>query len=308
MKKFQNLYVILGLFCLFSETSAQFGGTKCSYLAALLIFAGVFSSCNRTADYEISDIDSRINIEMMEILDVSTRRLELHCSTARTYPQTCYGIAYELKQSSNNIDIKYKHIVFNKRCWGDQVGVADCIINLGMLSPGTYRLNLSIRDDIKYQGELIVTPDDFQINNIENSEFSFTNNPLGKIPKNTLWGKIGYNYTEGLESIHSFITALVGLGAIEQKFVMGNYGEFEIGENGQIVQPVNYSDLEYINGILFDKNGNTILPINVNNTGLAFAQSFIFYFSGNFTDAEQLAKDYVDYLSIRLFSDKGERY
>ena len=284
---------------------------RSSYIAALLILAGFFSSCNRTADYEIIDIDSGINIKMVEIFDESPRRLELHCATMRSYPNLCYGLNGEHRLSSNSIDITFKNIIRRKGMCLDAIGTADARINLGAISSGTFSLNLTLHGET-YRGELIVSSESYQINFNDNSDFQFSNNPLRKIPENTIWGRIGYNDTEGLTFANTFIIALLGLGAIEQKFVHGNYGEFEIGENGQIVQPINYNDYEYIDGILFDKNGNTVLPINVNNTGRAFVQSFILYFSGNFTDVEQLARQYVrdygDYLSIRLFSDKGEKY
>jgi len=59
-----------------------------------------------------------------------------------------------------------------------------------------------------------------------------------------------------------------------------------------------------------DKNGNIVQPGE--NSGCWFAQSFIFHFSGNIANIEQLVKQYardygIEYLYIIIYTEKGEK-
>jgi len=87
--------------------------------------------------------------------------------------------------------------------------------------------------------------------------------------------------------VQSFIDALMNLGANKKSYQSGNYDGFDIDKNGQIVQQGKES-------------------------GYWFAQSFIFHYSGNIADVEQIVKQYArdygtDYMYISVFFDNGEK-
>jgi hypothetical protein len=162
------------------------------------------------------------------------------------------------------------------------IGPASATVDLGTLSNGTYNLQLS-DTSLNNVGTLIVTNEKFEIN-IGNSWFA--QKTLNRIPQNTIWGIIGYHHQSTVPIVESFINSLIALDAVEQTYLSGHYSEFDIDNNGQIVQPGE-------------------------NSGYWYAKSFIFNYSGNSSAIEnlvrQFAEDYgEDYLAIRVYNDKGE--
>ena len=247
------------------------------YITIALIITGCFSSC-KEEKYERIDIESGINIKMVEILDTQ-RRFQLHCGTMEIY-YAGYPLIAEHRQSSTKISVTFKHI----RTDGFRsytVGPASVIIDFGALNPGTYQLHLSNRG-VTYQGELIVSPETYQIKFIKNDEFHFNNTPLRRVPEHTVWGRI-CNARE--ELAQSFFDALIDLGAKKQAYQPGNYGEFKINENGEI---------------------------SLGSTQGQFEQRFIFSYSGNVSEIEQFVKQYAIYketnIYITVYTDKGEMF
>jgi len=252
--------------------------------AFLLILVGSFSSCRKQERRIISAIDSEVNIRMVETLD-SPRKVQFYCSTTKTYPCCNYPIYVVSRKSSNNIDISFKGVVETDICL-TALGTASAIIDLGALSNGTYRLNLQ-NENVKHTGELFVSSESYKIILPDNPDFLFTNTPLNKIPEHTIWGIIGWHEQETSSLVQSFITGLMNLGAKKKSYNSGVYGEFDINKNGDIVQPGK-------------------------NSGYWFAQSFIFYYSGNIANVEQLVKqyalDYRELIRITLKTDRGDNF
>lgn len=249
----------------------------------LFVITGWFSSCSEKDEVDVN-VDSDINIRMVEIYDQSPRTVQFHCTTTKIYPCCNYPIYAAYQQSSNVIDISFKGVIESEFCL-TALGPATAVIDLGALSNGTYRLNMH-NGDIKHSGELIVSSDNYEINT-NNSHFHFTNTLLNKIPENTIWGTISYHQQGTSSLVQSFIAALMDLGAKKNSYHPGDYREFEIDKNGDIVQPGK-------------------------DSGYYFAQSFVFYYPGNIADVEQLVKKYAfdygtNYLYISVYTDKGDQ-
>jgi hypothetical protein len=230
--------------------------------------------------------DAGINIRMVEIFDKSPRTFQFHCSTKKIYPCCNYPIVVERQQSSNSIDISFKGIIESDLCL-TALGPATAIIDLGALSDGIYNLNLYY-GKVKRTGNLVVSSDSYKINFHDNSVFSFTHKELNRIPEHTIWGTVGYHKQETSSLVQSFITELMELGAEKKSYRGGHYGGFEIGKNGDIVQPGEES-------------------------GYYFARSFIFRYSGDIAAVDQLvgqyARDYgTEYLYISVYTDEGEKF
>ena len=251
--------------------------------AFLLILSGCFSACSKG---EYGNVDSEINIRMVEIYDKSPRTFHLHCFTEKIYPCVNYPIIVVSQQSSNNIDISFKEVIETNLC-ATALGPATAYIDLGALSNGTYNLNLH-NGVMKQTGKLVVSSDNYKVDFGNNPAFRFTNTILNRIPEHTIWGYIGY-HTQGTSSlVQSFLTALMNVGATKKLYLPGDYREFEIDKNGNIVQPGK-------------------------DSGFWFAQSFIFHYSGNIANVEQLVKQYAhdygtEYMYISVYTDKGEQF
>ncbi|NLJ81547.1 MAG: hypothetical protein GX330_00270 [Bacteroidales bacterium] len=241
----------------------------------------IITSCNKTTK-TISKIDSEIIITMKES---SSKRLQLRFSTAKIYPCCNYPIDLSYKKRSNTIDIALKNVIETEFCL-TALGPATADIELKALSIGTYILNLNIGNS-KYAGELIVSSGNYRINFADNPNYRFTNTPLNKLPKNTIWGYVGYHVQESSLLVEAFLDDLMGLGAEKKKYNPGYYTYFEIDENGEITY------------------GDALL-------GYWFAQPFIFCYSGKIDNIEELIKQYArnynDKLSITLNTDDGKEF
>lgn len=257
-------------------------------MVAIVAASVVFSSCDKDSG---TNVDSEINIKMVESLDIFPRTLLLHCSTTKIYPCLDYSIYVTCQQSSKNIDISFKGVSEPPGICRTQPWPATTVIDLGTLSNGTYLINID-NGDVKVKGNLIVSSDSYTVNVVNKSSLSFINTPLNKIPEHTIWGIIGYHEQGTSSLVQSFLTACKNLGATKGTYTPGYYNDraghaFEIDKNGDI----NYPDAAL---------------------GYRFVQLFIFHYSENITDIEQLvrkyARDYGEHISITVNTDKGEEF
>ena len=229
-------------------------------------------------------IDSKINIRMTETIDTSPRTFQLNCSTTKIYPHTGYPLIVAHQLSTNNIDLSFKGVVEGSPGFA-VLSPANATINLGAINSGTYNLNL-YNGNVKRKAKLIISADSYEISLDNNSHFQFTNTTLNKIPEHTIWGTIGYNEQQTSSIAQSFLDELMALGAEKKSYNPGHYQEFEIGKNGKIVPPT--------------------------ESGYYYAQSFIFNYSGDIANIEQLFKRNANeyktaHLSVSVYTDKGEK-
>jgi hypothetical protein len=223
------------------------------------------------------NVDSKINISMVEAFTESPRTFQLNCWTERIYSGGGYRLHVAYSQSSNSIDISFKGVSEPNGGTAEPFPAA-AYINFGSLNEGTYRLNL-YNGNVKYTGELIVTSDSYTVNFDANSVFGFTHSSLNRIPEHTIWGHVGGQTA----LIRSFLTELTGLGAVKRLYNPGYYREFEIDQTGNIVQ--------------------------LNDTS---QQTFIFHYSGDIANIDRLvgkyARDYKDQWGAIVYTDKGAQF
>jgi len=245
---------------------------------------GTMVSCNRKNFGAYLDIDSEINIKMIEVLG-QHKKLQLDVQTERSYTCDHYYIDIVHRQSLNSIDISFERIIIPDDCKAI-LKPASATIDLGPLSDGVYNLNLSV-GEVTHTGELIVSSDSYRVDFEDNPAFNFTNTSFNKTPEHTIWGTIGYYRVQDASAlIQEFIDDLIDLGAEKRSYIPGYYNRFTIGENGDIVK----------------SNESSVY---------LFAQSFIFNYSGDIAKVEQLVKQHTDYqgdMSIRVYTDKGEAF
>ena len=246
-----------------------------NFLAFLLIL----SSCSKKGEIDFDsvdvNVDSKINIRMVEIYDKSPRTFQFQCFTEKIYPCVNYPIIVVSQQSSSSIDISFKGVIATDFCLAS-LGPASASIDLGALNIGTY--NLTLHNGLFRQtGKLVVSSERYDVDFGNNPAFCFTNSILNRISEHTIWGNIG-NRNQSL--VQSFITALMNVGATKKRYHPGDYREFEIDKNGDIVQG--------------DKDSG---------------YSFIFHYSGNIADVELLVKQFgTEQTYISVYTDKGEKF
>lgn len=251
-------------------------------ITAIVLLVVTTIGCEKNGTHK--GIDSEINIRMVEIFDKSPRTLQMYFSTTKIYPCCNYPIDLSWKNTSNTINISFKGVIETNLCL-TALGPATATIDLGALNNGTYQLNFQ-NGEVRYSGQLVVSSDNYTVNLSTNPAVNVTNSPLRKIPEHTIWGLVGYHKEETLPLVQSFFTALMELGATKKSFNPGYYTEFEIDKNGEIAL--------------------------MGNHGYWFAQAFIFHYSGNISDLDELLKqwsfEYNERMSISINTDNGERF
>ena len=229
-------------------------------------------------------VDSEINIGLAERFDVYPRTFQMGFSTRKIFPCFNYWIDLSWQKSSNTIDVVFNSVGRYDICF-TALGPATAGIDFGALSIGTYQLNFR-NGQIRCSGKLIVSADSYTIIFPENSAFNIRLSSLNKIPKQTIWGLVGYHKEETRPLVDSFFTALMELGATKRSFTPGYYTAFTIDENGNIIPPTMH--------------------------GFWFAEPFIFHYAGDTADLDDFLKQwaykYRAYTSITINTYRGERF
>ena len=123
-----------------------------------------------------TNIDSKINITMVESSDTPLPTLIFVCRTVKIYSYY-HDIIFNCQQSLDNIDIQFLSIEQNPLPASNP---AEAVINLGTLNNGTYHLNIYV-GKVKYKGKLIVSSESYSVNFKNNSIIHFTNSTLNRI-------------------------------------------------------------------------------------------------------------------------------
>jgi hypothetical protein len=261
-----------------SWLSVMIFNTKRLQHSAILFIVLVSGGCG--IDFSVEKIDSNIIIVMWETVDSTNRTLELRCFTERDYECTNFAISKTFSKFFNNVEIDFIGIRRSYTCL-TAFGPARTRIDLGTLSNRTYNLDITV-DRKKSEGQLIVTPEYYEIRLDNQQQLIIRNSPLHRIPANTIWGTVGYHTGSTAELAQTFIDSLQILGAKAQAYQPGNYGYFEINSSGQIITPQNYK----------------------------ITQPFIFNYSNNTSTLKKLVRNYGanygDSMHIILYSTKGE--
>lgn len=256
-------------------------------LIYLFLALFLFASCKKENPEDINftnTLENNILIEMFESLDSLERNFYLRCKTAETFPCYNYTIKTNSSKSVNSISIRFEEIIKYDMC-ATAIGPARHTINLGQLSNGIYDLNITV-GQLKTLGKLIVTSTNYEVKLNNPKQVEFTTTILNRVPKNTIWGLIGYHEEETDTLIQDFMASLIQIGAIQQPFKPGNYNYFTIDETGQMETPANH--------------------------GYWFAKPFILRYFGSTQDLKDVLLKYKPYyintILIRVNTDKGEEF
>lgn len=251
-------------------------------ICGTIILVFLFSACKKDESVKINE--SAINIKMWETIGSAQRTMKLYCSTEKNYPCFNYSINYSLSTNNEVIIIDFIGVVEPEVC-ATAMGPASASIDLGTVPNGTYNFEISV-DKQKSKGALIVTSDYFKIDLDSQQNLLLPYTVLNRIPNGTIWGTIGYHTASSATIAQSFVDALESLGASAQPYNAGEYGYFKIDASGQILTPENH--------------------------GNYFNRPFIYHYTGNTQDLENIVKDYGqnhgDLLKISLFTTNGEEF
>jgi len=243
----------------------------------------LFQSCKKEDSFTEA-ITSDIIISLFEEIDSTGNTFEMKCATEKIYNCSNFGIQTNYRIDGEDINIEFEKIIIPAICQ-TATGPAKSRINLENLENGTYNIEIKVGNK-NNTGKLVVSDHSFNIE-IENLKgLQLERNSLLRIPKNTIWGLIGYhaNNTENLAQ--SYIDSLQILGATNANLSEGDYGYFTTNTSGDIIEPISH--------------------------GYWFSIPYAFKYSNDMEILKNLIKNYKinysDSVSINLYSSEGDHF
>ncbi|MBS1621791.1 MAG: hypothetical protein JST10_07220 [Bacteroidetes bacterium] len=247
-----------------------------------IIFLFVISSCKKP---EVnSSFEENIKIKMTETVDSVNRVLNLNCFTEKIFECSNYGIEATYTLTDNKITINFIRIISPNICL-TSLGPASTIISLNGLANKTYELEINFGAN-KIAGQLNVTTDSFVATLPTQTKVQFVNSDLKRIPNNTIYGQVHFHSASTSSLVQKFIDTLQLYGATPTLYPQGDYGQFQIDANRQIIQTQDF--------------------------GYYFTRYYIFNYSNNSAQLKDLVKrfgiNYPNLLLITLNTTKGETF
>ena len=180
----------------------------------------------------ITQIDDEFSINMLETLD-SVRQLTLELKSIDLEPCLNSTIDRAIVTQPDKVTILLNGIIPASDC---NPGMAPAFStgNAGLLAPGTYDFEVTIRNTVENTGKLIVKSDQYEINMLTTYGIIIENELMHRIPENTIWGYYAYNDQNLVGNIPStFINQLEHVtSSINLK--EGYYGYFNVNDDNEI--------------------------------------------------------------------------
>lgn len=125
---------------------------------------------------------------------------------------------------------------------------------LNHLAPGNYQLNITLMDK-EISGQLTVDSIRYRISLQDNTSIQVATPGLNQLPQYALYGTVHYNRTDSAPIVNDFLSKLRQLGATTRRYHPGNYGQFQIGDDGQIEQKQD-SDYPFTRYFIYQYTGD----------------------------------------------------
>lgn len=229
----------------------------------------------------LSPIDSKLILNINEVINPSNRNVVLSFYTEKTYSPAGSKILSNFIQEVDTFKIELKELLISDN--GAAIfSPASVTFNLGSLHQAFYLLDI-IANNKKTLGELSVTEESFELIIQPNNLIYIFQEKLLRVPNKTIWGQV-----ESIEPMpyQIFLDSLVVLGAQSHNLKAGDYFYFKIDYDG------NFST-------------NSVL-------GMPYGKFFIYKFVGDTSITRNLvkrfAKRYLDSIYIQLMGGRGEMY
>ena len=252
------------------------------YSVIIILFALALNSCKKTDTS--SNFNENLKIKMYETVDSTKKTLFFKCFTEKIFECSNYSIQATYKLTNDKITINFIQIEKPNICL-TSVGPASTLIKLEGLTNKLYEVELNF-GATKITGQLNISASSFKATLPTQTKVQFVNPDLGRIPNNTIYGKVHYHTAATTSTVQKFIDSLQFYGAISTLYPQGDYVNFQIESNGQIKQ--------------------------VQDLGYYFTRYYIFNYSNNSGQINRLIKrvgiSYANDVLITLNTAKGETF
>lgn len=253
-------------------------------LLTICAVLGLFACEKDDSLLKSNPIDSKINIEVREVLRSDSRSLTLNCFTEKIYPSGGFGINTTKKTSSTGSAITFESI-FTPDYGYALSSPAGTVVDLAVVPNGVYDIELN-NANLKNKGKLKVTDTNISLVFTSKKGIEFVRTVTNRVPAKTYWGMIGYHQQSSLELVNDFLRKFEEIGGVFKPQTPGHYVYYEINDSGEMI-------------------------IDEKNSGYYYVKPFIFQFEGNEADLKNLIKTegkvLKDQLVINMETYKGEQ-
>lgn len=232
-------------------------------------------------------INSAINLTSFEKLDPLGATFEMRCLTDSIYPCANYSVGFELDTIADTLKLTFIEIFSPSVCVPPD-GPAFSLINLGDIANGTYQFPITV-NTVVASAVITVTDSTIVITGGDSTWTNFTRPVLRRIPDNTIWGQVGYNAANAVDSANTFFDSLVSIGATVDTLSEGSYGYF-----------------------YFDNAGNpdSILELGP-SIGTTFRIPYVYHYTGDTAVLHSLVTAYANQgnvVEINVITSQGFEY
>lgn len=184
---------------------------------------------------QVVKVEPEFTIEPMELLGQQTF-FAFRIQSIDLQPCDNYGVDAVLWQGNGQVNLVIKNLITPENCNPIPAKAADTAL-MAIPDPGTYFLQITLKDAIFNQGLLEVTPEKYTIQLNSQNGFHMLHNELYRIPTRTIWGYVGYeNKSEGQPYADQFLSDLDTL-TTDALLSPGFYGHFIVNSNSVNLLP-----------------------------------------------------------------------
>ncbi|MFP4089950.1 MAG: hypothetical protein ACLFUB_03200 [Cyclobacteriaceae bacterium] len=208
-----------------------------TYQTVLIFFLLVFIlACENEQAEPVNTIGSEIEFSMNEYMDAGDRVLTFKFLTKKDYPCINYGIKHQMIQDEQSIRVVLEKVETSELCL-KAIGPATAFVDIRDLPAKDYELIIQVGESIINEGKLHVSKQSYEVTFNEYNSLTLLNDKINRVPERAIWGTIRYLPMEANKELFSFFKqASATFGANEAKFATGDYGYFQVGADGKILQ------------------------------------------------------------------------
>jgi len=205
-----------------------------SMMALAIGLAVMMSSCTKDPNDPgiIVDVSQTFKLSLFEQVDTLQNQFYLQASTIENQECSNFTIDYSVERISGKIIVSLNEILPPDDCQGGE-GPAMADIQIGYLIPGTYEVEINLRNVVKNTGILQVQPSYFYLEMNEDAGLILEQDFLYRIPESTIWGYVAYNSSNLENAANNFLSELYEMTA-PFNGPSGFYGHFTFTVNAGV--------------------------------------------------------------------------
>lgn len=179
--------------------------------------------------------DDLIHVSLTnQISEAGTHHYYLSFKTDKIYPCINYGLDIATSFENGRIEVNIIDIIEPQSVCLTALGPAQGSIELQLPDNGQYPLHIRAFGKLS-TGTITKDKEAYRLNFANTSNIVIARATLRKIPPHTIWGIVGYASTLLEPVVESFFNDLEALGATHQGLPSGEYGPFDVDNDGKYV-------------------------------------------------------------------------